>query len=65
MEYWEGSDILSVIFDCLEGPVQGGVETRALVLGVGLLGVAKQKLLVIVPSRINFLLKRNDLIVTK
>ena len=52
VKYFVRSDILPEVLDCLERPVEGGVEPGALVLGPGLPVVAAQQLQVESPGGI-------------
>ena len=56
VKYFVRSDILSEVLDGLERPVEGGVESGALVLGPGLAVVAAQQLQVEPPGSVDLLL---------
>ena len=56
VKYFVRSDVLPEVLDCLERPVEGGVEPGALVLGPGLPVVAAQQLQVESPGGVDLLL---------
>ena len=61
VEHLKGPNLFTKVLDSLEGPVEGGVVPRALVLGARLLREPEEELLVIIPCGVNLLLNVNEL----